>query len=309
MRRSRRGVLGAILLSLALLASACGSGEDDQSGSGDSSSGGGDKGEITVGAVAFAENQIVAEMYGLVLENAGYTVQRQTDLESREIVYPALKSDEIQLAPEYLSSLLLYLDPEAEASPDSAANVELLEPLVSKDGLQLLEPSDANDQNAFVTTQEVADEFGLSAVSDLADVAGDLTLAGPPECPKRPFCIPGLEEVYGVTFGSFKPLDGTATVAALESGQVDVGLLFSTQSVIEAKDFVLLEDDMNLQAAESITPLISEGAVDDEATQLLNDVSAALTTENITQLNGRVEIDQEDPATVAEDFLTEEGLL
>ncbi|MBA2312855.1 MAG: glycine/betaine ABC transporter substrate-binding protein, partial [Actinobacteria bacterium] len=112
-----------------------------------------------------------------------------------------------------------------------------------------------------------------------------------------------------VTFGSFKPLDGTATVAALESGQVDVGVLFSTQSVIEAKDFVLLEDDMNLQAAESITPLISEGVVDDEVTQLLDDVSAALTTENITDLNGRVEIDQEDPATVAEDFLTEEGLL
>ena len=133
-----------------------------------SAEGGGGSGDLTVGAVAFAENQIVAEMYAQVLEQAGYSVDRQTNLRSREILYPALKSGDVDLAPEYLGSLLLFLDPEAAASGDPAENADLLQPLVEKDGLTLLEPSEANDTNAFVVTQETADEFGLSAVSDLA---------------------------------------------------------------------------------------------------------------------------------------------
>jgi osmoprotectant transport system substrate-binding protein len=107
-------------------------------------------------------------MYAQVLEQAGYSVDRQTNLRSREILYPALKSGDVDVAPEYLGSLLLFLDPEAAASSDSAENADLLQPLVEKDGLTLLEPSEANDTNAFVVTQETADEFGLSAVSDLA---------------------------------------------------------------------------------------------------------------------------------------------
>jgi glycine betaine/choline ABC-type transport system substrate-binding protein len=132
---------------------------------------GGGSGELTVGAVAFAENQIVAEMYAQVLEQAGYTVDRQTDLRSREILYPAMKSGEIDLAPEYTGSLLLYLDPEAETSGDAQELIDQLEPLVSKDGMTLLEPSDANDTNAFVVTSETADQYGLETVSDLGQPA------------------------------------------------------------------------------------------------------------------------------------------
>ena len=136
-----------------------------------SAEGGGGSGDLTVGAVAFAENQIVAEMYAQVLEQAGYGVDRQTNLRSREILYPALKSGDVDVAPEYLGSLLLFLDPEAAASSDSGENADLLQPLVEKDGLTLLEPSEANNTNTFVVTQETADEFGLSAVSDLAKPA------------------------------------------------------------------------------------------------------------------------------------------
>jgi osmoprotectant transport system substrate-binding protein len=125
-------------------------------------------GEVTVGAVAFAENQIVAEMYAQVLEGAGYTVDRQLDLGSREILVPAIESGEVDIAPEYLGSLLLFLDPKADASGDPANNVSLLEPLLKEKGLVLLEPSEANDTNAFVVTQETADRYGLQSVSDLA---------------------------------------------------------------------------------------------------------------------------------------------
>ena len=310
MRRPRKFVLGAALIALTLFFGACGSGEGDNGDTGDTG-GTEEKAAVTVGAVQFAENQIVAEMYAQVLENAGYEVDKQLTLGSREILQPALEEGEIDVAPEYLGSLLLFLDPEAAASGDAQNNVDLLTPLLEEKGITLLEPSEANDTNAFVVTQETADEHGLTTMSDLADVAGDLTLGGPPECPKRPFCIPGLKETYGVEFGEFVPLDvgGPLTVEALDSGEIDVALLFSTSSVIGDKGWVVLEDDQSLQTAENITPVVGDEVLDDEMEELLNAVSAALDTETMTELNGRVEIDKEDPETVAEEFLTEEGLL
>ncbi len=308
MRRSRRHVLGAALLASTLWIGACGPGEDDGTGGGGTE----EKGSLTVGVSgAFAENQIVAEMYAQVLENAGYEVARQLDLGEREISQPALVDGEIDLKPEYLGSLLLFLDPQADASGEPEENAALLNGLLGEDDLELLEPSAANDTNALVVTPETADEHGLVTTSDLADVAGDLTLGGPPECPKRPFCIPGFKETYGIEFGEFKPLDvgGPLTVAALEEDKVDVALLFSTSSVIGDKGWVVLEDDENLQTAENITPVVRGDVLNDEITALLDAVSAELDNETITELNGRVEIDKEDPATVAGDFLTDTGLL
>lgn len=142
-------------------------------------------------------------------------------------------------------------------------------------------------------------------------LAEQLTLGGPPECPKRPFCIPGFKDTYGIEFGDFKALDvgGPLTVKSLENGQIDVGLLFSTSSAIPANDFVVLEDDKNLQTAENITPVVRGEVLEPTIEEELNAVSAALDTETITDLNGRVELDKEDPADVAADFLDQEGLL
>ena len=311
MRRFRKSVLGAGSLALLLLLGACGSGgDDDAGGGGGGGDGGGDKGSVTVGSDAFAEAQIVGEMYAQVLENAGYDVERQLDVRSREVRLPAMENGEIDVAPEYLASLLSVLDPQAEASSDPEQVTQELEPLLEEKNLAVLEYSEAVDTNAFVVTPETAEEFDLQAVSDLQPVAGDMTLGGPPECPKRPFCIPGLKEVYGVEFGDFTPLElGPATVAALQGGEVDVALLFSTSSVISENGLVLLEDDKDLQAADNITPLVNQDVLDAELEELLNGVSAALTTENITELNARVEIDQEPVEDVAAEFLEENGLL
>ena len=144
-----------------------------------------------------------------------------------------------------------------------------------------------------------------------ATIASQLTLGGPPECPERPFCIPGLKETYGIEFGEFLPLDvgGPLTVEALRNGDIDVGLLFSTSSVIADEGWVLLEDDEGLQDAEHITPVVRSEVLDETITERLNAISAALTTENITELNSRVEVDGEDPADVAAEFLESEGLL
>ena len=260
---------------------------------------------------AFAENQIVAEMYAQVLEHAGYTVERHLDLRSREVSQNALEAGVIDVKPEYLSSLLLFLDPNAEASPDAAdvalQNTELLR----SEGLALLTPSAAVDTNQFVANAETARRFDLTTVSSLAPVADQLTFGGPPECPQRPFCLPGLHEVYGVLFDDFTPLDagGPLTVDALKSDAVQIGLLFSTDPSIEQNGFVPLLDDKRLQNAENITPVIRSEVLDDEVRSLLDAVSATLTSKEMTRLVGQVVIDGQDVADVAQGFLTQNRLL
>jgi osmoprotectant transport system substrate-binding protein len=294
-----------------MLGACGGSGEDDN----DDAGGGGEepKPALTVGSDSFAEAQIVGEMYAQVLENAGYEVSRQLDIESREVRLPAMESGDIDIAPEYLASLLSVLDPEGTADdPPTADPIAVgarLEPLLADLELETLEPSNVVDTNAFVVTQETADEHGLTTVSDLASVAGDLVLGGPPECPERPFCIPGLKKVYGVEFGDFESLDYGASVTALEGGEIDVALLFSTDGTIADKGFVVLEDDKGLQAADNITPLVRSEIASAEVVDLLNAVSAELTADEITELNKRANVDVEDAATLAEEFLTDHGLI
>ncbi|MBW3588688.1 MAG: ABC transporter substrate-binding protein [Actinobacteria bacterium] len=306
MRRIRKPILGATVLALLLLLSACQTGGERRTGSDE------ELPTITVGvSSAFPENQIVAEMYAQVLEAAGYTVERQMSIDSREVSQPALENGEIDVKPEYLATLLLYYNKDATNITDADEVAEQLDPLLEAKGVELLQHSEAVDTNAIVVTKATADEHQLAKVSDLQPVAGTLVFGGPPECPERPFCIPGLKETYGLEFKEFKPLDvgGNLTVAALEGGEIDVALLFSTSGVIAKKGFVLLEDDKNLQAADNIAPVVNAEVVTDQLRELLNEVSAALTTANITELNARVEVDNEDPAEVAKDFLEQEDLV
>ena len=160
--------------------------------------GGSESGEIVVASANFSEAEIVAQMYTLALEHAGYTVELKAQLGSREVLYPALQSGEVDLEPDYIQSLIAYLDPEADAvTPEEgmARLEDLLDP-----NLVAFEPSPAQDQNAIVVTAETAEKYGLTKVSDLKQVTDELTMAGPPECPERPLCIPGYEEVYGLQF-------------------------------------------------------------------------------------------------------------
>ena len=311
MRSFRRFVLGALFLTLVMVMAACGGAGGDENDSASGDSGSADKGTVTVGSDSFAEAQIVAEMYAQVLEANGYTVERQLDIESREVRLPAMESGKIDIAPEYLASLLSVVDPKQTATGDPAEVASMLESALSDKGLETLEPSNVVDTNAFVVTQETADKNSLATVSDLAGPASDMTLGGPPECPQRPFCIPGLKDTYGVEFGDFKPLEYGATITALSGGAIDVGLLYSTDGSIAENNFVLLDDDKHLQAADNITPLVRSDTLSEnpDIADLLNSVSAALTVDEITELNKRANVDVEDPADLAKEFLEDHDLL
>jgi osmoprotectant transport system substrate-binding protein len=272
----------------------------------------GGEGVIVVGVSgAFAENQIVAEMYAQVLQHAGYAVERQLDLRSREVSQNALEAGFIDVKPEYLSSLLLFLDPNAEASADADNVARQTAELLRSEGITLLTPSAAVDTNQFVATAETAERFDLTTMSSLAPIAGQLTFGGSPECPQRPFCLPGLHETYGILFDDFTPLDagGPLTVEALRTGAVQIGLLFSTDPRIEQNGFVPLVDDRHLQDAENITPVIRSEMLNDEVRGLLDAVSARLSTKKMTELVGEVVIDGRSVVTVATGFLNETELL
>jgi osmoprotectant transport system substrate-binding protein len=311
MRIHRRLALGAAVVSLALLAAACGGGT---SGGGSNTGGnaGACKGPVTVGVSGdFAESQIMAELYGQVLENADCKVSYQLHLGTREVSDKALQTGKIDMKPEYLAYELPALDPKANINGTAEQVAARLKPLAAQKDIALLDFTPANDTNAFVVTSATASKFHLKTMDDLAKVAGQLTLGGPPECPKRPFCIPGLKKVYGITFGKFQPVGvcDTNTANALINGAVDVALLCSTQSIIAKEHLVPLADDKHLQAAGNIAPMVRNDVVTGKMKDLLNGVSKGIDDKTITSLNEKVEIEHEDPADVAKGYLQDNGMV
>ncbi|SFK88664.1 glycine betaine ABC transporter substrate-binding protein [Geodermatophilus ruber] len=200
-------------------------------------------GAIAVGGANFTESTVLANVYADVLTAAGFDASVR-EVGNRELYLPALISgSEIQVFPEYLSTVTEFLnrqvngaDAEPVASGDPQETVSALQPLAEQVGLVFGEPSQAADQNAFAVTREFADQLGVSTLSELADACGDgsLVLGGPAECPERPFCQPGLEETYGLTFAEFRDFDagGPLTKAALQQGEVSIGLVFSSDGAL-----------------------------------------------------------------------------
>jgi osmoprotectant transport system substrate-binding protein len=310
MRGYRRLVLGATLAAFAVFAAACAeeSGEGERPGASPAP----ERGSITVGVSgAFAESQLVAEMYAQVLEGAGYEVERQLNLESREVSDAALFSGEIDVKPEYLAFELPKLDENADTTGTAEDVYPRVQEAAATKDVAALDYSPANSTNVFVVTPDTAEEHGLATMSDLAPVSGDLVLGGPPDCESNYACKEGLQEVYGIEFKEIRSLDfgGPQTVAAVKSGAVDVGELFSLDPTITQEGFVVLEDDQDLQPAGNFFALIRTDALTDEVETLLNSVTTALTTDGMLELVGRVQVDKEDVEDVARDFLEGEGLL
>ena len=264
---------------------------------------------VRVGSTNFAEQLILAELYAQILEGNGYRVDRKLDLGSREVVAPALESGQIDMYPEYLATYTAFVtrDPR-KASSDPVETSKALQAALKPKGLRALDYAPAVNTNGFVVTQETAQRYGLGNVSDLARVNGQLVFGGPPECPTRPFCLLGLQLTYGLRFKDFKPLDagGPRTVAALESGQVDVAELFTTDAAIQVKSFVLLADDKHLQQADNVVPVVRDDLLaraPNDFEPAVNGLTARVTTEELIGLNRQVGVDRRDPKEVATAWL------
>jgi osmoprotectant transport system substrate-binding protein len=306
MRRIRLGS-AAVAVSLALLLAACGGGDDALQGGAQPS----DSSSVIVGSTNFPEQLILAQMYAAVLEKAGVDVQTRLNLGTREVVFPALEKGDIQLLPEYNGSVLTFLDPKATAVAADEVNTALT-PLLDAKGLVALQQSPAEDKDAWAVTKETASKYNLQKIGDLKPVAGQLVVGGPPELKTRPAGLPGLKRVYGIgDFKEFKSLDagGPLTVSALKKGDIDVGRVFTSQGVIAAEGWVVLEEDKPLQPAQNVVPIGRKDKMTDQVKQALDALSAKITTEELTKLNAQVDVEKKDPESVARDWLTQQGLI
>jgi osmoprotectant transport system substrate-binding protein len=301
-----RAIFGTIVVTL-VVATACGGG----------GTGGTAKPDVIVGSTNFYEQVTLGELYAQVLEANGYKVTRKFNLGNREIVYPAIKSGQIDVVAEYLATLLAFVDKDgkiAKPTTDKKDTATGLQKALDADQLTVLDAADATDQNGFVVTKDTASSKNLKKISDLAPYAKDMVLGGPAECPTRPFCALGLKNVYGLTFKDFKALDvgGPLTVTALEGKQIDVGLILTSDPSIVAKGFVLLDDDKHLQLADNLAPVVRNALLqkDDGALKrLLNSISAKLSQAELNDLNKQVTVDKKDSKDVAAAWLKKQGLI
>lgn len=308
--RKRRGLV-AILFALTLAAAGCANGETG----GQADDGGTDVPDgptITVGSANFTESIILGEIYAQALDEAGYPVRTQLNLGAREIYFQALLDGDIDFFPEYIGSSLGSGFEVEEVPTDAEEAHALLSEQAEEAGLVALEYSPGEDTDVYVVTEAYATEHDLETISDLGEIDGTVTLGGPPECETRDTCLVGLQEVYELDNLEFQSIqEGSARVAALEQGDVDVALLFSTQPVITERGFVPLEDDQEIISAENIVPLVREEVVEaygDDFRELVNSITETITTDVLLDLNGRVELEAEDPDDVAAEYLAEQGL-
>ncbi len=281
---------------------------------------------IKIGSAGFYESQLMAEIYAQALEHAGYTVERDLAIGTREQTEPAIESGQVDLMPEYIGSELTFLG--GTASGDSATTFAALQTALNAKGLTALDYAPAQDQNAFVVRQETATQYNLTTMSDLAAVATQLIWGLPPECGDRALCAGvapsadpsgartgGLAD-YGIVFDNLNVQPYAACDApiatALNDGVVDVAELCSTQPAIAQFNFVALTDDKQTQPSENMAPIVRTewlNAAPADFAKTLNAVSAAMTTADLTALGVEVAVNQRDVAEVATGWLTDQGML
>jgi len=306
---NRRSIPILVVFAFSLSLAACHSG-GDSAGSPPSALG---DNAITVGSFDFAESELLAELYSQALERGGLKVKRAFALGPREFVGPALARGLVELVPEYAGTALLFFSanaakPASDARQTHEALVKTLRPL----HVAALAAAPAQDANAFAVTRENAARYDLHDLSDLARAGPRLVFGGPPECPSRPLCLKGLEDVYGVRFKSvvsYLDAGGPVTRQALRERDVDVGLVFTSDPSATAEGLVPLTDDRRLQPAENVTPVVRTEILErwgSKPRTLIDAVSARLTSDELQQLNAAVAGGQTIPAVASRWLDTQE---
>jgi osmoprotectant transport system substrate-binding protein len=266
---------------------------------------------IVIGSTNFEEQAIVSNIWADVLKKAGYSVTVEPALGTRAIVVPAIEKGQINLEPDYAASLLGFLHggtPQA-AGDNITTAIPADQKALSKYGVTVLPATKALDTNVFAVTKATATKDHLTTISSLKKYASSMTLGGPAECPTFAGCEPGLKKVYGLKFAGFKSLDeaGPLSVAALKNGEVQVVELFSSDGNVVSNNFVALTDNKHLEGADYIVPVIRKSVNTTGVARVLAAIDAKLTTTAISKLNLDVTAQQEQPAAVAQAWVTSVG--
>jgi len=325
MKKHRLYVLLMVLVA-ALAVAGCGDDDDDDGGdSGASTTQDQAAGQIqkddansavdlTIGSKNFTEQKVLGEIYAQALEAAGYTVSTELNLGDEKTALKALEGGQISAYPEYTGTALLsFFGYEADKLPsDENEAYELAKEGFAKQNLTALEPTPFVSSNEVAVTKETADKLGLKKISDLEGKSQDLTLYGTPECRQRLDCLLGLEQVYGLKFKKFTPVDIALRHEVLSKGQADVSIVFTTDPQIKREGFVLLEDDKGMFPPYNSTLVVRDDVLEKAGPDFDATVGLAtkgLTDEVMQELNARVDLDKETPEAVAGQYLEESGLV
>ena len=302
--------LGAAALALGLSAAtlaACGT--DDPTSSG----GSGDGDTVVIGSFAFPESEILGEIYAQALEAKGIDVETKFNIGPRQQTIPALQDGSINLIPEYNGNLLAYYDEAYTERTTEDVDAALVD-AVAADDLKVLDSAEAEDKDAYVVTSDTADSEGLTTIGDLSKLV-PFKLGANPQFGDLGYGIPGLDSVYGVDAGDvdFVPIEdfgGPDTVKALVDDSVQVADIYTTSPAIKTEDLVVLEDPENMISSQNIIPLLSTSLDNSDIDDVLNAISAELTTDDLIALRDRVEGDEKASAsTAAQEWLSDKGLI
>jgi osmoprotectant transport system substrate-binding protein len=318
--RARAAIAVLLALFLSIGVAACGS-DDDDTTAGDEGSGGAivsnpDNGKVTltVGSKNFTEQIVLGEIYAQALEAAGYKVKKDLNLGSETVALKNVKAGQISGYPEYVSTALTsFFEVEPEEVPaDATEAYEEAKADFEKEDLTAFPPTPFASANAVGTLKKTAEERGLKTVSDLEGQSEEMTLYGSPECRQRIDCLAGLEELYGLKFKKFTPVDIGLRYTVLDKGQADLSILFTTdpQLSAQADKYVILEDDKEVFPAGNViwvtTPeVVKEAGPDYEKT--IVQVQEGLTLKVMQELGARVELEKEPAAKVAAEYLESAG--
>ncbi|MET0840162.1 MAG: ABC transporter substrate-binding protein [Marmoricola sp.] len=313
MNSVRRLLAALVALPLLLTAAACGSdGFEEDSGSSDGA-------KVVIVGQKFTEADIMTQLYKLLLEKEGFSTSVK-NLGARDIYLDPLEKGDVQISADDLSSLTEALNRKANgedaapvASPDTDATLAELKTLAGKYGITPLEPTEAQDANAYAVTKDYAEQNNLTTLSDLGKLGKPIALAANSDCSERPDCGKGLTSVYGIKLSKIEPLGfGSAdTKNALTKGEVQLGQVGTSDGSLEQAGIVVLEDDKNWQNAENLVPVVNSAWLkkNPKAAEALNSLSGVLTTEDLKTLNAKVDGERLEASQVAEDYLKEKGLI
>ena len=270
--------------------------------------------QLTIGSKNFTEQRVLGEIYAQGLEAAGFNVSKDLNLGDQDTALAALKSGEISAYPEYTgTALLAFFDKQADELPkDPQEAYEEARAGFEEDGLVALPPTPFTSSNEVAVTQATADDLGLKTISDLEGKSQDLTLYGSPECRQRLDCLLGLQQVYGLEFKKFVPVDVARRHEVLSSGRADISIVFTTDPQIQREKEVLLEDDKGMFPPYNSTLVMKQETADKAGPDLAKTIDLLqeqLTDENMQELNARVDLDGQEPADVAKAYLQETGLI
>jgi osmoprotectant transport system substrate-binding protein len=324
----RRITLALLALVLVLGLAACGSDDDggDNQGSGGATAPAESASKqiqsnpdnasttITIGSKNFTEQKVLGEIYAQALDAAGYKTNKELNLGDEKTALKALQDDQIDGYPEYTGTALLsfFQVPTDKLPKDPQAAYDQVKADFAKDGIEALPPTPFTSSNEVALTQKKAQELGVQKISDLEGKSQDLTLYGTPECRQRLDCLLGLQQVYGLKFKDFVPVDPALRHEVLEKGEADLSIVFTTDPQIQRNNEVLLEDDKGMFPPYNSTFLVKQSFADKAGPDLaktIEQVNQGLTAEAMQELNARVDLDKETPAAVAKAYLQESGFI